>query len=101
MIEAIQQFIMEFLNKFIGAPSGGGGGIVWSLNHMIRCESVHFLLSGFSGLLVLSLLISTTSSELERPLTKLGRATYLYFFSLSYCVSVCVHIGIDAFSTLA
>jgi len=97
VINILSDNLEHFLNKFIGKPSDGD--ISWSLDQILRAECTHWLISGFLASLVLLLLISTTS--LLGKSDKLDRSIYLYYFSLSYFVSVLVHIGIDAFSTIA
>ena len=97
MIEEIVEAIWWFLNKFIAEPKFTG--IPWSLEHMIRCECTHFCLSFFLGYVAVYLLILTTYSPDNS--TKLDHFTYLYYVLFGVCISVSVHIVIDAFTTLA
>ena len=98
MLEIIQQFITDFLNKFWSLPSGDGGGIPWSWEHMVRCESTHFLFSLFMGWLEASLIWTICSSSKHKEY-----AQYTWSIGLSWGLfaSVTTHIFIDAFTNLA
>ena len=98
MIGTIQQFITDFLNKFWAPPGGGGGGVPWSLEYIIRCESTHFLFSLFMGWLVASLIWTIYSSNKYK-----GYAQYTWSIGLLWGLfaSVTTHIFIDSFSNLA
>ena len=98
MIEQIIEGIWWFLNKFIAPPSGGGSGIPWSLEQIIRAESTHFLFSLFWGwvacCLIWTILSYSKHKEYDPCIWNIGLLWGLF-------VSVTTHIFIDSFTTLA
>ena len=91
-----QERMIEWLNKFFGEPELYYTD--YSLEHIIRCESTHFLFSCVLGWLVFSL----TWTILYRRYLNLADH-YIFRISLLFglCASVTVHMCIDAFTKLA
>ena len=96
--DILPEWVQDFLLRFIGRPVVPEGGLSWSLEHIIRCESTHFLFSLFSGwlgyCLILTILLSSNSRWSDRSIFHTGLAVGLF-------VSVSVHIIIDGFTKLA
>jgi len=99
MWDILRQGIIDFLNKFIAPPSGGGSLGYWSWEKVIRYSSTNFLISFFMGWLVLCLWISIISSYGNCRWS--DRSIYLSGLAVSYLSVVTLHICVDAFSTLA
>jgi len=96
--EILPEWIQEFLLRFIAKPGGGSGGLPWSVEQIIRCESTHFLFSLFLGWLaycsILTILLSSNYKWSDRSIYHTGLSVGLF-------VSASTHIIIDGFTTLA
>jgi len=101
MIDWLIEQFHKFLHKFIGKPKadgGGGSGLQWSLDQIIRYESTHFLFSCFMGWLVFCLIWTIFSSNKHKWS---DRYTFRISLVSGLVASVTTHIFIDGFTTLA
>jgi len=92
---------MEWINKVISQFYGTPDRYLsdFSIEDMIRYEATHFFFSAFTGFLVAWLLTWTISSHNRWKWDV--RYIYLFSFWWGLFVALLVHLGIDAFTTLA
>jgi len=88
--------IKDFVNQFVGEPEKYYTD--YSLDHIIRAECTHFLLSAFLGWLGFVLIWTILSDRCLRLPDR-----YIFHISLLFgcCCSVTGHMFIDAFTRLA
>ena len=98
MWESLLQGIQEFLDRFIEPPSGGGSGIPWSLEQIIRAESTHALFSCFFSLMGFSLIWTIYTSE--KYSTRNDQCIFRYSLLFGCTLGFTVHIILDGFTNL-